>query len=478
VLNTMTRKPKAESREPICPRYNHRIRQMFARASSGLRMSFPHSLFLLLFRAASLLFSLLIFSSLLFASTFTDTARQFADRISTIAGPGAIALDVMNRSSLDEKSAGEIRTALEGQLHDRGVRTVSADQSMGTVSVVLSESLREYVWTAEISIGTDQPRLALISFPRPPSSVFVGPSLPIKLEKTLLFSQSQPILDAVVIDVGEGLSRDARDSASARLLVLGADHVGIYHQVPGLRGDPGGIDLPKTAVWQLESSLPIPHIRTFPRDLRGRLILRRDRVFDVYLPGVFCRSSTFAPLRLDCNSSDDPWPLTADETGPNAIRAFYAPARNFFTGALSPGIGRISNAPAFYSAAGIPRGDYTLWVITAVDGSLHLIDGVTDQLLRNANVGSEIAYVTLNCVRHGQILITDAGEPNHNRDRDTLRAIEIPDRDPVVVSPALEFNGSITALWSGWSRFDAVAVTHREDTGQYEAYRISTTCTY
>jgi hypothetical protein len=479
VLNVMTRTPKAEPCVPNVPRYNHRIRQMFARASSGLRMTFPHSLFLVLLRAASLFFSLLIFSPLLCASDLTDSARQFAGRISAITGPGAIALDIANRSSLDEKSASEIRTALEGQLHDRGIRTVSTDQSMGTVNVVLSESLREYVWTAEISIGADQPRTVLISLPRPPSSTPLGPSLPVKLDKTLLFSQPQPILDAVVIDAGEGLIRD-RDSGNARLLILDADHVGIYHHLPGHWGEPGGLALPAIAAWELEASLPLPHIRTFPRDLRGHLILRRDHLFDVYLPGVFCRSSSSAtaPLRLDCNASDDPWPLTADESGPNAIRAFYASARNFFTGALSPGIGRISNAPAFYTAAAQPHGSYTLWVLAAVDGSTHLIDGVTDQLLHNAYFGNDIVSVRSSCVRHPEILITDAGESNHLHDHDALRAMEIPDRDPVTISPALEFNGSISALWSGWSRLDAVAITHREDTGQYEAYRISTTCTY
>jgi hypothetical protein len=465
--------------DPHPPRYNHRIRQMFARASCGLRMTFPHSLFLLLFRAASLLFTLLIFPSLLFASNLTDTARQFADRISAITGPGALALDLTNRSSLDEKSASEIRTALEGQLHDRGIRTVSADQSMGTVNVILSESLREYVWTAQISIGTDAPRTVLISLPRPPSSVPLGLSLPIKLEKTLLFSQSQPILDAVVIDAGAGLFWD-RNSGNARLLILDSDHVAIYHLLPGHWGEPGGIALPKTAAWELEASLPIPQIRTFPRDLRGRIILRRDHFLDVYLPGIFCRSasSPTAPLRLDCTASDDPWPLTADETGPNAIRAFYASARNFFTGALSPGIGRISNTASFYSAAAHAHGSYTLWVLAAVDGSTHLIDGVTDQWLHSAYFGSEIVSARTSCVRHPELLITDAGDPDHNHDHDTLRAIEIPDRDPVVISSALEFAGPITALWTNGSQYDAVAITHREDTGQYEAYRISTTCVY
>jgi len=67
-------------------------------------------------------------------------------------------------------------------------------------------------------------------------------------------------------------------------------------------------------------------------------------------------------------------PLTPED---GSLRAFYAGSRNFFTGALSPGIGKISNVPAFYSAAALPHSTYTLWVFAAVDGSLHLVDGMT-----------------------------------------------------------------------------------------------------
>jgi len=427
-----------------------------------------------------LLFGTLLLPSLLFASNLGDTARQLADQIAAVSGPGTVALDVSNRSSLDDKSVREVRIAIEAELGVKGLHTVAADQSMGSVNVVLSESLREYVWTAEIVIGSDQPHIVLISLPRPPSLIPLGLSLPIKLDKTFLFSQAQPILDAVVINAGEGLIRDA-NSGNARLLILDADHVAIYHLSPGHWRTPGGPDGPSMGNWELEASLPLPHIRTFPRDLRGRLILRRDHLFDVYLPGVFCRSSATAPLRLDCNASDDPWPLSPEDRGvsifgsPN-VGAFFAPSRNFFTGVLSPGIGKISNVPTFYSAGALARLNYTLWVLAAVDGSVHLIDGVTDQLLQGVNLGSEIASVMSSCVRHSQLLIADAGDPNHNHDHDTLRAIEIPDRDPIAVSPALEFGGSITALWTDASRFDAVAITHREDTGQYEAYRVSATC--
>jgi len=449
-------------------RYNHRIRQMSARAS-GLRLLFPHSLFLALVKLVALLFSIFL-PSLLLASNLGDTARQLADRISSVTGPSSIAFELTNRSSLDEKSVREVRSALESELHAHGVRAVAADQSVGTVSIVLSESLRDYVWTAEVTIGFDQPRIVLVSQPHPLSAAPLGSALPITLKKTFLFSQEQPILDAALVDM----------SGSARLLILDPSRVAIYRQQSGH--------------WELESALPIQHSRPFPRDIRGRLFLRHDHLFDIYLPGTFCQSSRAAPLTLACSASDDPWPLTADESTTNGVapvHAFYASARNFFTGAISPAIGKVSNIPSFYTAAVLPRANYSLWMLAAVDGSIHMIDGITDQAIR-ARWGSDLAAVRSNCGSGTQLLVTGDEDPAHDKDRDTLRAFEIPDRDPVAASPPLDFNGPITALWPDASQTSAITIVRNEDkredksvvksedsrefTGLYEAYRISIDC--
>ncbi len=231
---------------------------------------------------------------------------------------------------------------------------------MGSVAVTLSESLREYVWSAEITIGSDERKVALVSLPRPQSGGAQGAAMPLALRKSFLFTQEQPILDAALLEMSGG----------PRLLVIDPEKVATYHQLGGR--------------WEPESSLSITHSRIFPRDLRGRLILRRDHLFDAYLPGTICRSSVNAPLTLACNDSDDPWPLTTEDGG---VRAFFTPARNFFTGALSPGIGKVSNGPSFYSAAALPRSGYTLWMLAAVDGSLHMLDGITDQVIRGARWG-------------------------------------------------------------------------------------------
>ena len=410
----------------------------------------------------SFLLATIFLPTSLSASGLGDTARQLANKIAAAAGPGAFAIEVTNRSSLDDKSVHEVRSALEAQLHVQGVNTAKAEQAMGTVEVVLSESLREYVWTAAIVIGSDEKRVALVSMPR--SSTGMGTpftaALPIVLKTTLLFAQEQPMLDvAKTAEISHADVALVDMPGGARLLVLTGGSVAIYHHHGANAAAP----------WELEASLPIAHSRIFPRDLRGRLLLRRDHLFDVYLPGTFCRSSSVAPLTLACNDSDDPWPLAQDE---GSVRAFFAASRNFFTGALSPGIGKVSNVPSFYSAAALPRPTYTLWMLAAVDGSLHLVDGMTDQLIRGGKWGSDLAAVHSSCGTGTQLLVSESGDT----ERDGLRAFEIPDRDPVAVSSAVEFDGRIVALWPENSGNGSAAIVKRKDTGWYEAYRVSISC--
>ena len=140
--------------------YNQPNPQMHGRSERGLRLGW----------LSWLLLATAFLPSSLSASALGDTARQLAHKIATATGPGAIALDITNRSSLDEKSLREVRSALEAQLRIEGVRTAKADQAMGSVQVTLSESLREYVWSAEIMIGSDEKRIAMVSLPRTQSA--------------------------------------------------------------------------------------------------------------------------------------------------------------------------------------------------------------------------------------------------------------------------------------------------------------------
>src|SRR6202158_3595475 len=202
------------NRPPPITRYNQRMPHMRARESTrksrGLRLGW----------LTSFILATVFLPTSLCASGLEDTARQLAQKIAAAAGPGAFALEITNRSSLDDKSVREMRSALEAQLHVEGVSTAKAEQAMGTVEIVLSESLREYVWTAAIMIGSDEKKVALVSLPR--SSMGTGApftsALPIVLKTTLLFAQEQPMLDVALVEMPGG----------SRLIMLNDGTVAIY----------------------------------------------------------------------------------------------------------------------------------------------------------------------------------------------------------------------------------------------------------
>ena len=139
---------------------------------------------------------------------------------------------------------------------------------------------------------------------------------------------------------------------------------------------------------------------------------------------------------------------------------------------LAPGVGKQTTAPAFYSAAALPREKYTLWLFATTTGQIHLLDGVTDQTAGKLGWGSDIASLRTSCGSGWQVLATSTGDgPN-----DSVRAFEIADREPAPVSQLTEFNGTITALWTETAGSSAIAVSRNSEMGRYEAFRLTITC--
>ena len=59
---------------------------------------------------------------------------------------------------------------------------------------------------------------------------------------------------------------------------------------------------------------------------------------------------------------------------------------------------------------------------------------------------------------------------------DSVRAYELPDRDPIAVSAPLNLPGKISALWTQANGESAVAVAKNSETGSYEAYWLTVAC--
>jgi hypothetical protein len=395
-------------------------------------------------RVALLLAILFVLPSRGLAEDWSTPEQDLARKISAVTGPGAVAVTVVNQSSLGQKEVDQISNGLRSRLEATGVRGAKPEQASASVKISLSENLENYVWVAEIQQGAGDLSVVMVSIPRSEAAALVRDPTALVIHKVPLWTQEQRILDVAVLEEG---------SAPSHIAVLDADRVRVYRALEGH--------------WRQEQELAIAHTRAWPRDMRGRLMLRQDHLFDIYLPGVFCQSSKQAPLSLSCHESDDPWPLRSD----SGQSGFFAANRNFFTGALAPGIGKQASVAKFYSAAAVPRPAYVLWLFTGLDGQVHLLDGMSDQAAR-WNWGSDIADVKSTCGSGWQVLATHAG----NDSADWIRAYEFPDRDPVAVSQPVDFAGAVTALWTEVKGGSAVAVAHNAKTGNYEAFRLSIAC--
>jgi hypothetical protein len=387
---------------------------------------------------------LIVHAAVVSATDWRTPERELARKIAAATGPGAVAMEVTNRSSLSQADVDDIRRGLWMELAALGVNSAAVDQAAATVQVSLSENLQEYVWIAEIHVGNNEPSVVMVTTPRTERAAVDRPTAPLTIHKALLWADENRTLD-VALPTG----------SPQIMIVLEPEAVALYAVQNGR--------------WLAQQTLTITHARPWPRDLRGRLLLRKDHLFDAYLPGVLCQSTSIAPLALECRESDDPWPLASN---PSTMTAFFAGSRNFFTGALAPGVQKQTATAPFYSAAALPREKYTLWIFAATDGQVHLLDGMTDQITAKWGWGSDIAGVRSSCGLGWQVLAT----AHDDGAGDTVTAFEMSDREPTAVSAPVEFGGGISALWADSDGTSVIAVALNSETGQYEASRLSITC--
>ena len=384
--------------------------------------------------------------------------QQLARKIVTLVGSGAVSLVVENRSSLGRRETEIIQNGLRTAMGAIGAHFVTNDPAVTVVTVSLSENQTAYVWVAQVRRGTDEPAVAMVSTPRPASAAPGHESVPLTLRKIFLWSQMDPILDLAVLEEG---------AAPTRIAVLDSQGVSIYRSQGG--------------TWQRERVLEIAHDKPWPRDLRGRMSLGRDGLA-VYLPGVVCHAVS-GVTALNCHGGDDPWPLAGsavntgsastgagNDSSATPMQAFFAPDRNFFTGALTYTGGKSTTVSKFYSAALIQRDENVFLLFASVDGQVHISDGNTDRTVK-LNWGSDLTGVKTGCGAGWQVLATSTTEGS-----DSVRAYEVPDRDPVAVSVAVDFPGAISALWTEGRGDTAIAVTRNPGTGNYEAFRLAVAC--
>jgi hypothetical protein len=59
---------------------------------------------------------------------------------------------------------------------------------------------------------------------------------------------------------------------------------------------------------------------------------------------------------------------------------------------------------------------------------------------------------------------------------DSVRAYAIPDREPVALSPPVDFGGPVTAMWTDAEGRAVTTISRNTQTGNYDVYRLAIVC--
>src|SRR5262249_51869527 len=159
----------------------------------------------------------------------------------------------------------------------------------------LSENESQYLMIAEARKGEER-QVWISSWKRVGAGTRAAPT--VLIEKQQIWEQDEPILDVAFPPSG--------------LLVLSPGKVALF----GSGNEPRG-------------SIPIPPMKPWPRDPRGRLRVNGNS-FQAFLPGMRCTGALEPALTMECKPSDEAWPL---ESGGRAlILARLVAGRNYFDG--------------------------------------------------------------------------------------------------------------------------------------------------
>jgi len=382
---------------------------------------------------------IIIFSSILFGQTPTTPEAQLVQQIlDRIGSPTSISLSFSNVSTVSAAEIDRSRREIEQQFRLRGVRPAAPEHAVVSVIITFSENMRGTVWLAEILEG--QTRDVLI-FPvaRQFSAVSSSQSS-VSLQSRLVLAQDSPILDFAELPTANPAERQA--------LSLSPDKLVLYTTQQGRM--------------QPSQTLNLAAVRARTRDPRGRLLLH-DNVYEAYLPGYRCDGAATGMLSVSCQQSDDPWPLMSTVNSP---KAFYANARNFFTGVITPAGDQA--LPAFYGAG----------VYSAANG-IHLLLATTDGRVQFENgsgsrtvLGSEIATIKVDCNDNWFVVGSRASDWTRP---DELQLFTVNGSELLPTGRAVELPGPILAMWAaGPGQVNASA--RNLQTGAYEAYAINAAC--
>jgi hypothetical protein len=130
-------------------------------------------------------------------ATLEDSAKELAGKIAAVLPPReGVTVDIQNISTLTPGEVARVSKAFTGVLQDSGFITALNTGEVIHVKVTLSENVKGFIWSAEISPG-DSSRVVFMAVLRILEDEPASKSIPILLSSEKFWEGPEQILDAV-----------------------------------------------------------------------------------------------------------------------------------------------------------------------------------------------------------------------------------------------------------------------------------------
>ena len=135
------------------------------------------------------------------SDTLEDSAKELARKIAAVLPPReGVAVDIQNVSTLTPEEVGRVSRTFTGSLQDSGFSVTFNGTGAKHVHVTLSENVKGFLWSAEISPG-DASRIVFLVVPRSLENRMASNAMPITLRSEKFWEGQEQILDAVEVTI-------------------------------------------------------------------------------------------------------------------------------------------------------------------------------------------------------------------------------------------------------------------------------------
>src|SRR6266404_2287861 len=154
-------------------------------------------------RTVLFFFALLVTPKIALSATIEDSARELARKVAAaLPARDRVSIEIRNISSLAADEVLVVEQTLTNELRNQGTAPLD-DATAVNVRVTLSENMKNFLWSAEVSRG-DAAQVVLLAVPRSSEDRTVSSAMPMTLRSEKFWEGPQRFLDVILATASNG----------------------------------------------------------------------------------------------------------------------------------------------------------------------------------------------------------------------------------------------------------------------------------